>query len=358
MLVNLAYLLNEPTGTTTYALNLLPSLTELNPLLLATPACGLKEYYAVPANLTAEFGIAGHVRRLLWTQFRLPALCRNHSKKLQTSDLLFSPITEAPIGTNCRFVVTVHDLTPLRFPSISKPLNWLYRYYVPQVLQAAEHIICDSQATADDIMQFYGLSAQKITPILLAYDAQNFRPLNIEQQNYFLVLGRQAPYKNIAAAISAFDQLPQKDKFELWIAGPFDRRYTPNLTSQAEALGLASQVKFLNYIPYTELPTLLSQSLALIFPSLWEGFGLPALEAMACGTPVIASNLASIPEVTADAAILVNPYKLYELTQAMTDIIKDPQLRHQLSWAGIKRSQEFSWDKTGKATVALLKNYL
>lgn len=358
MLVNLAYLLNKPTGTTTYALNLVPSLQELNPLFLATPACGLKDYYAVPANLTAEFGMAGHVRRLLWTQFRLPTLCQKNRKKQQASDLLFSPITEAPVGTSCRFVVTVHDLTPLRFPTISRSLNWLYRYYVPQVLQAAEHIICDSQATADDIIQFYGLSAQKITPILLAHDAQNFRPLNIEQQNYFLVLGRHAPYKNVAAAISAFHKLPKNNEFELWIAGPFDQRYTPKLTSQVNALHLADRVKFLNYIPYTELPQLLSQSLALIFPSLWEGFGLPALEAMACGTPVIASNLASIPEVTSDAAMLINPYKSDELTQAMIEIAKDPQLRQQLSQTGIKRSQKFSWDKTGKATVTLLRNYL
>lgn len=358
MLVNLAYLLKKPTGTTTYALNLLPYLGQINPCFLATPASGLARYHAVPTNLTAEQGMKGHMRRLWWTQFRLPAIYQEQKQKRTISDLLFSPITEAPLGTACRFVVTVHDLIPLRFPQVSKALTWLYRYYVPRVLSAAEHIICNSQATADDIVRFYGISAQKITPILLAHDASHFRPLNLASQNYFLILGRQAPYKNIAIAIQAFAAFPPHDDCELWIAGPPDRRYTPALEAQIQTLDLSHRVKFLSYVPYSQLPVLLNQALALIFPSLWEGFGLPALEAMACGTPVIASNQAAIPEVTGEAAVLFDPHDETALTTAMVEIVKDSQRRSQLTQAGLQRSRQFSWQHTGQTTVDLLKNYL
>mgnify|MGYP001791637889 FL=1 len=361
MLVNLAYLLRKPTGTTNYALNLLPHLTPLNPCYLATAASGLgeDEYIAVPPNLTAESGLSGHLRRLLWTQLRLPQLYRQQVAQQRAADLLFCPIAEAPLFTRCRFVVTIHDLIPLRFP-ISKAQTWLHRYYIPRVLAAAEHVICNSQATADDLMQFYGLRAKQITPILLAYDADHFRPLNLPQRHYFLLLGRHAPYKNYAVVLQALAQLRdrQGDDYELWIAGPSDPRYTPDLKQQVQALGLTPQVKFLDYVPYAQLPVLLNQALALVMPSLWEGFGLPVLEAMACGTPVIASNLASIPEVAGGAALLVNPTEAAAIAQQMQAVANDAQLRQQLSTAGLQRAAEFSWQQTGKATAALLRTFL
>ncbi|HEY9764426.1 MAG TPA: glycosyltransferase family 1 protein [Trichocoleus sp.] len=358
MLVNLAYLLKKPTGTTTYALNLLPYLNQLNPCYLSTSASGLEDYYSVPENLTAEYGVSGHLRRLLWTQFGIPSIYQKHIKESHSSNLLFSPIPEAPIGTNCRIVVTVHDLIPRRFPKLSRALAWLYQYYVPRVLSTAEHIICDSYSTANDLIQFYGLSAKKITPILLAHDSSHFQPLNLEQQNYFLVLGRHAPYKNIASAISAFSKLPNFYNYELWIAGPSDSRYTPALEAQIQALNLSNQVKFLDYVPYQQLPILLNQAIALVFPSLWEGFGLPALEAMACGTPVITSNLSSLPEVVGSAAILIDPHNINEMADAMRMIIDDPQMSRNLRITGLEQARRFSWEKTGQQTVEVLQRFL
>ncbi|MDB9527478.1 glycosyltransferase family 1 protein [Oscillatoria sp. CS-180] len=358
MLVNLAYLLHKPTGTTNYALNLLPFLSQLDPCFLATEASGLTEYYPVADNMTAELGMKGHLRRLLWTQFQLPRIYRQQTRQGAAAPLLFSPIAEAPLFSNCRFIVTIHDLIPLRFPDISRSLTGLHRVYVPQVLRAAAHVICNSQATADDVMAFYGLSSRKIAPIPLAHDAEHFRPLALERQNYFLILGRHAPYKNVAIALQAFAQLPNPSHYELWIAGPSDKRYTPELQRQAEALGIVDQVRFLDYVAYEQLPILLNQALALIFPSLWEGFGLPVLEAMACGTPVIASNISSIPEVTGEAALLVSPTSPDEMTDAMAQVARDRTLWDQLSEAGLKRSAQFSWENTGQATISLLRSYL
>lgn len=357
MIVNLAYLLDKPTGTTTYALNLLPHLAKLNPCFLATEASGLADYYPGPTNLTAAYGKGGHLRRLLWTQFRLPQIYRAQIARQQAADLLFCPIAEAPLFTRCRFIVTIHDLIPLRFP-VSRSLVWLHQYYVPRVLTAAEHVICNSQATADDLVQFYGLSAKKISPILLAHDTQHFRPLGLERKNYFLLLGRQAPYKNGAIALQAFAQLPNYQSYELWFAGPADPRYTPTLRKQAQDMGIASQVKFLDYVAYEDLPTLLNQALALVFPSLWEGFGLPVLEAMACGTPVIASNVSSIPEVAGDAALTVNPTDAGAIAHHMYVLTRDTSLRQQLSRAGLQQASEFSWERTGRTTVELLRSFL
>jgi glycosyltransferase involved in cell wall biosynthesis len=142
------------------------------------------------------------------------------------------------------------------------------------------------------------------------------------------------------------------------LVGPTDKRYTPLLETQVETLGINHLVKFLHYVPYKELPIIINQALALVFPSLWEGFGLPALEAMACGTPVITSNISSLPEVTGDAAILIDPYDIEEIMAAMTTIIGDSQTRRQLSQQGLKRAGEFSWKKTGMATVEVFKNYI
>jgi glycosyltransferase involved in cell wall biosynthesis len=357
VLVNLAYLLQKPTGTTNYALNLLPYLAQLQPQYLATAASGLADYHPVPANMTAEYGMPGHLRRLLWTQFRLPSIYRELTARSPAPSLLFSPITEAPLLTNCRCVVMVHDLIPLRF-EVSRAQTWLHRYYVPRVVAEAEHILCNSEATAKDLTEFYGVSPQKITPIALAHDAQHFRPLGLARRNYFLLLGRQTPYKNGAIALQALAQLPNYRDYELWIAGPDDPRYTPALKQQASELGITSQVKFLNYVSYDQLPGLLNQALALIFPSLWEGFGLPVLEAMACGTPVIASDRASIPEVTGDAALLVNPTDAGAIAHHMHRLTQEPGLVQQLSQAGRDRAAQFSWQRTGEATVEVLRRYL
>jgi glycosyltransferase involved in cell wall biosynthesis len=351
LLINFSFLSTKPTGISIYANNLIPHLKSLNPTLLTSQ--NLPEYktYSIPSNLTPEQGTKGHFNRLLWTQFQLPKIYT----KLK-SNLLFSPIPEAPLWSNCRSVVMVHDLIPLRFPKRFSPLTPYFRYYLPEVISQAEHIICNSLATAKDITDFFHVPANKITPILLAYNHNHFRPLNLPRKNYFLYIGRCDVYKNIERVITAFSSLDSD--VELWIVGPVDSRYTPKLKIQVKELQLTEKVKFLDYVTYDELPIIINQAIALVFPSLWEGFGLPVLEAMACGTPVITSNISSLPEVAGDAAILVNPYHSSEIAAAMQSLINEPQLCEKLRQNGIIRASQFSWEKTGKATVEVLQQYL
>lgn len=353
ILVNLSPVLPQPTGISTYSLNIIKELRSLQPKVVSSFEVDGYTWHRSPADLTAEYGLKGHLKRLLWTQFQLPKFYQ----KLEAT-LLFSVLPEAPLWSNCRSIVMVHDLIPLHFPKRLSPGTLYNRRYIPQVLKQAEHIICNSNATAEDIVRFCGISARRITPIPLAYDAQNFRFLDLPTKNYFLYLGRLAPYKNVQRAIAAFAVLPNHTDYEFWFAGPPDKRQLPLLKAQIEDLELTHQIKFLDYVPYDDLPKLINQAIGLVFPSLWEGFGLPALEAMACGTPVITSNLSSLPEVTGDAALLVDPYNVGAIADAMKALANDTPLRSQLRTASIDRAKQFSWAKTGKATADVLRQFL
>ncbi|MDX2257131.1 MAG: glycosyltransferase family 1 protein [Pseudanabaenaceae cyanobacterium bins.39] len=359
LLVNLSIIFSQPTGISNYVKNLFPYLKPLAPTLLSSQAELDFPCYPIPNNLTPADGSKGHLRRLLWTQFQLPKIYR----KLK-SRLLFSPIPEAPLWSGCSSIVVVHDFIPLRFPKRFSPLTPYHRHYVPQVLSQAQHIICNSRSTANDIIKFCQISANKISPILLGYDRQHFQPLseNLDQptlgSQYFLYVGRYDPYKNISRLISAFADLPSRDEYQLWLSGPNDPRYVPALKQQAQDLGIEERVKFLGYVGYDDLPRLIGGAIALVFPSLWEGFGLPVLEAMACGTPVITSNLSSLPEVTGDAAILIDPYQVAEIADAMQAIATQSHLRTHYAQLGLARASQFSWQKTGQETIDVLKQFL
>jgi glycosyltransferase involved in cell wall biosynthesis len=173
LLVNLAFLPTKPTGHAIYARNLLPALQALKPLLLTPQPIAGFDCAAIPADLNPDFGTKGHGKRLLWGQFCLPKLYRQ-----RRASLLFSPIPEAPLWAGCRSVVTLHDLIPIRFPRRS-PLTTYFRYYIPQVLKQAQHVLCDSQATADDAMQYYQIPARQLSVVPLGYDVAHFWDLHL-----------------------------------------------------------------------------------------------------------------------------------------------------------------------------------
>ena len=358
LLINLSFVFSKPTGISNYATNLFPYLQALNPILLTAQSVDNYTCHPVPSNLTPAQGSKGHLQRLLWTQWQIPKIYRE-----KRSHLLFSPVPEAPLWSGCRYIITVHDLIPLRFPRNLSPLTNYFRYYLPQVLAQAEHIISVSETTAKDITKFFDIPSDKITPILHGYDCDRFRFLNLPTREsmgespYFLYFGRPDPSKNLPRLITAFAALKNSDS-ELWLVGPSDRRYTPFLKVQAEHLGIGDRVRFLEYVPAVELPIIINQAIALVFPSLWEGFGFPVLEAMACGTPVITANTSSLPEVAGDAALLINPENLGEITAAMQAILGDGSLRSHLRQAGLDRANQFRWKKTGQATAAVLEKYL
>ncbi|MBD1914971.1 MULTISPECIES: glycosyltransferase family 1 protein [Cyanophyceae] len=352
LLINLAFIPAKPTGLGVYALNLIQHLPKEDSWILSDRPIIGHRHLPSPSGATTDSGKQGHARRLWWTQFQVPRLYRQVGAKL-----LFSPIPETPLWSSCRTVVTVHDLIPLHFPQKGSPLTLYFRHYLPQVIRQAEHVVCDSESTLRDIHHFFGQLPKAATVVPLAYDADHYRWLDLPRQPYFLYVGSHYTYKNLSRLIEAFAQTTLPD-FKLLIAGVPDSRYTPALQAQVEAMGLGDRVQFLAYVPYDELPRLINQAIALVFPSLWEGFGLPVLEAMACGTPVITSNVSSLPEVVGDAALSIDPYNVGELAEAMTAVANDPTLWATLHQAGLARVKAFSWKQTGHQTSEILQHYL
>jgi glycosyltransferase involved in cell wall biosynthesis len=357
LLINLSFLFDQPTGLSVYASNIVPYLKRLNPNLLVSKNNPEYSCYQIPDNLTPKQGKKGHFRRLIWTQFQLPKIYEQLSAKL-----LFSPVPEMPLYSKCNSVIVVHDLIPLRFPNFKSPLTLYFRHYLPWILNQASHIICNSVATAQDIQDYFNIPESKITPILLGYNREHFQPLKKEnKQNnipYFLYYGRHDSYKNLSRIIQAFAVISNHQDCQLWIAGSQDQRYTPQLKLQTQELNIADQVKFLDYVSYQELPQIINGAIALLFPSLWEGFGFPVLESMGCGIPVITSNISSLPEVVGDAAILVDPYNIGEIMDAMKVLMSDSNLRKNLSQKGLQQANKFSWEKTGQQTAKILEKYL
>ena len=352
LLFNLSFAQSQPTGTAIYGFNLLHHL-DISDVQVTTPnQIGQYTCHITHESLTTRFGWPGHLKRLFWLNSQLPQIYAKSQ-----AGLFFSPVPEAPLYAKIPFAITIHDLISLRL-SNTKSLSYLYfRHYVPLLLTRASCIICNSISTAQDVLASYQVPEKKVYPIPLGYDTRHFKPLDLPTQNYFLYVGRHSPHKNLWRLIKAFSKLRCKE-VELWLAGPTDQRYTPNLRNYIQALELCDRVKILDYVSYEKLPTLFNQAIAFIFPSLWEGFGLPVLEAMACGTPVITSNLSALPEVAKETALFVNPYIVDEITSAMQSIYSNTALRSSLKMQGLSRAQKFSWEQTGRITKETLEMYI
>ncbi|HYR83025.1 MAG TPA: glycosyltransferase family 1 protein [Terriglobia bacterium] len=256
----------------------------------------------------------------------------------------------APITEDRPYVVTIHDMGlevlryahPLAKRLYTKPL-------VPRVARKAKLILTNSEYSKWEIVRHLGISEEQIRVTPLAASPE-FMPVPVRPANpYFLYVGNLEPRKNLERLIEAFARMPGKSH-ELVIVG--NRWYRgAAIEKKARALGANGAVKFLGYVPRAELPELFSGATAFVYPSLLEGFGLPIVEAMACGAPVITSNSSSLKEVAGGAALLVDPSSVRELTEAMARVVQDSGLREELSRKGLRRAAEFSWARTAELTL-------
>jgi glycosyltransferase involved in cell wall biosynthesis len=217
-------------------------------------------------------------------------------------------------------------------------------------------VLTNSQFTAAEIQRCTGLSADRITVIPLGYDALHFTPGDpqgpIPLRPYLLHVGQAYPHKNLRRLIQAFAQVaPAYPELRLVLAGKPHPTETPQLQALAAELGLQQRVEFRAYVPYTELPDLYRGALAFVFPSLWEGFGLPVLEAMACGTPVITSAGSGTEEAAGAAALLVNPADSLELGEAMALLLKNSAEITRLRQLGLERAGRMQWSSTAQRTL-------
>lgn len=311
--------------------------------------------YLASSNLTkAGHGTLGHIQRLIWTQKELPIVMRE-----RRAQLLLSPVPEAPVFQGIRSIVIAHDLIPIRYPRPS-PLLAYHLLYVPIVLHSAELVLCNSEATAREVHEKLRIPTHRLEVIRLGFDPGVLRPLNIERAPFLLVLGRHDPHKNLRRVLEAFALSCKSTSYstrdlELYLVGPHDRRYTPRLKYLAEELGIGHRCHWIPWVGNNDRLLLLNRCQALVITSMWEGFGLPALEAMACGTPVIASNTGALPEVVGDAGLLVNPLSSQAIAMAINEVIRDPLILHESARKGPARAAQFRWDATARHVEELLE---
>jgi len=358
----------------------LPPSDAVRTVPLAVSPFSLAQQWAVP-RLMRSF----HARR-----GDIPA----SSAQLPAPSLYHSPYVAMPYLPGVPALLTVYDLIPLRYAAHSTArARLLIRWMTRLALRATRHVIAISDFTRRDFMAEFGLRPEQITAIPLAADPA-FRPPTAERiaeirtryvlpEQFVLYLGSNKPHKNLVRLVEAWQVANSKWQIaesRLVIAGAWDDRY-PEARELADSLAAKSLILnnqqqastsanraiqppvWLGRVPETDLPALYAAATAFVFPSLYEGFGLPVLEAMACGTPVICSNTSSLPEVAGDpsagsgpsAARLVDPLDTAALADAIGRVLADDDLRAGLRRRGLAQAARFSWEQTAAATLAVYR---
>jgi len=288
-------------------------------------------------------------------QWSVPwALSRSRVGLFHAPHYVVSPLT------TCPFVVTIHDCIHLRFPEYL-PNRGALQYAKTMMGMAARRsrkILTVSQASKDDILHYLRVPADKVEVIYNALDARladeptadevaRVRERFLLNAPFILYTGNIKPHKNVDRLIEAFSMLRQRgfEDTKLLIIGDEISKY-PNLRRLVHRFQLHQHVRFLGFVPDATLAVLYRLASVFVFPSLYEGFGLPPLEAMAAGAPVITSNISSLPEVVGDAAVLINPMDVGEIADAMARVLGDPALRADLIRRGRQRVQAFSWERS------------
>ncbi|MBI2600957.1 glycosyltransferase family 4 protein [Candidatus Daviesbacteria bacterium] len=365
---------NQRTGTENYSYQLLKHLAKIDTknhyLIYLRPASTkdlgqsnyLEKEKGWPQNF--QFKVLEYFR--LWTQSGLA-----FETFKQRLDLLFVPAHTLPIihKPGLKTVLTVHDLGSEYLPRMHQLKQRLYLSVMQRYqLKTATKIIAVSKATRDDLVAKIGINPSKIVVIYEGYNKNLFKQvksdtlvnslsyLNLKPKTYLLFVGTVQPRKNLKRLILAYNQFLQLNNnqiLDLVIVG--SRGWlSDEIFSLPKKLGIESKVRFLGYIPDARMPALYSGAVGCVFPSLFEGFGLPILEAQACGCPVLTSSVSSMPEVAGSGAILVDPYSIDDIVKGM-EKLQSEGIRKQLVKKGFENTKRFSWEKCAIQTLGVLE---
>ena len=359
--INASIIGESPTGLGLYAINLIRALDTLRDGLrvyTSSPqALGRLRARILPATPLArpERGLRGHFMRLIWVQTALRV--RAQAAGIEA---LLNMVPEAILGSPIPQVTVVHDLLPLFFPAEYPRQQYYFRSLVPRVLRSSRVLVADSESTRRDITQSYGIAPDKVRVIYPGYDPDTYsangsdRPLRSVEGSYLLYVGNLLPHKNLLSLLDALAILRRRYRARLIIRGDGQPAYARAVRERVETLGLGDLVSFQGYAAEGALRDLYAGAVCLVLPSLREGFGLPVLEAMACGTPVITSSSSSLPEVGGDAALRVDAHDAIDLADAMYRVLTDTNLREDLRERGLKWVRAFSWRRTAEQISRLL----
>ncbi len=345
---NGSYITKKNTGIGVVSRDLLNSLSTNKVTSLIPKDIGIRGDIDIPNNLSPGSGLRSHFRRLYWLQKSVPKLMKDLN-----AEYFFSPLLEAPLFTNIKSIVLAHDLIPIRYPSLSF-LTLYHLIYIPLILKQSKIILCNSISTANDLNRFYKVPMHKLFPIKLGFNEKKYYPIKKIRKKFFLIIGRHNPHKNLRRVIKAFAYAKIKD-YKLIFVGPFDKRHTPSLMKLIDELNVGDLCIWKGWIDEDEKLSLLNECHALIIASLWEGFGLPALEAMACGTPVIASDRGSLQEVVGDYGYFINPFNIQSIAFAMNAVVNDKQCFEKALKEGPLRAKSFNWFETARRIEKIIE---
>jgi glycosyltransferase involved in cell wall biosynthesis len=315
---------------------------------------------------------ANFARKSLWTpsHHRLEQLVLPFEISPLRLDVLHSPDFIPPFRRDYKSVITVHDLAFLLYPHFLTEESARYYGQIDRAVRYADHIVADSISTKRDIINFLGVPDAKITVV---YAAANriYRPIQDTQllhqtrlkygleKPFILFVSTIEPRKNLPTLLRAFRQLLDHYKLDVTLVVAGQRGwFCGEVFAVADELELGDSVAFLGHVPLGDLALLYNTARMHVHPSFYEGFGLPPLEAMACGTPTIVANVSSLPEVVADAGLLIAPEHTEGWTVAMWRVLTDDSLHAELSEKGLKRAKVFSWEKAARQTLDLYKRLI
>ena len=282
-------------------------------------------------------------------------------------DIVVEPAHFGPFNLPKRIkrITVIHDMTVFLYPELHVFLSqYLQRKLLPGILKKSNHIITNSTNTTDDVVKHFPFVKNKISSILLGKD-KSFKPRSDQNvlekytvdQPYILFVGTLEPRKNIPFLIAAFNEFKQQTGMthQLVLIGKKGWK-SKNIFQAIDRSPFKSDIVWLGYVEKEDLPIMYGMAEVFVYPPVYEGFGLPILEAMACGTPVITSNTSSLPEVGGSAVMYVNPKSPAEIAQHMISLCSNSEMREKFSQQGLTQSAQFSWEKTAKTTIQLFEN--
>jgi len=366
--INGTMLSENPSGIGIYGINIINGLNdyfkkkEINLSVFSPSSFGLsKEIKIIPVPhiiKSRQYKLVAALFRFFWNQI-------SYFKLKGNFDLVFCITAQGNFFLKNQ-VMVVHDLLSLKMKGLTRFQRVYFRYFLPSLLKKTRNIITVSEATKLDIISYLGVDENKIHVVPCGYNNElyypdfNYNPLLIEKyglKNYFLAVGPSYPHKNFERLIQAYSELDKnkRDQNPLVIVGGI-ADYIETLKKFILDLDADLNIVFLGYIPLNELPVFYRNAQALIFPSLFEGFGLPPLEAMASGCPVICSGTSSMPEVCGNAAIYFDPFNYLEIKDGLNKILDDKVYREGLIEKGLVQAKRFSWTLASEQIGEILIN--
>ncbi|OOQ59464.1 glycosyltransferase family 4 protein [Mucilaginibacter pedocola] len=353
LILNSRFLTQNLTGVQRYAYELFKQINKHSSgVEYVLPNEAVLDKYALPFGLPLRK--TGKYKSHIWEQVDLPAYLKGLG-----SPLLLNLCNTAPLFYKNQ-IVTVHDIAYLRGNWHSRAFKTYYKFVIPRVIKNSRHVITVSEFSKQELIDTYKVPSDKISVVYNApfidVDAGATINLNLKTP-YILSVGSIDPRKNLKRLIQAFVNLKQPG-ITLYLTGTYNSNFKADKELDALITAHSEQIVFLGYRTDAELVYLYQNALCFAYPSLYEGFGLPPIEAMANNCPVITSNISALPEVCGDAALYCDPFDVADISNKLAAMINSPQMREDLILKGADNAKRFSWELSGKLLMDVVNKYL